>query len=225
MLNINKDIILVHHHLGLGDHFICNGLIRYILEIGNPKKLYLPTKHHNFSTVQKMYGDDKRVVCLPVSGEHEINGLPELKLDLMGIKVEKLRDDWDVSFYDSVQIPFSIRWTHFKINRDFAREEVLKKEIGVKNGEKFVIIHDSCSTGSLPIVSPTGVRIIKIDKITDCLLDWCGLIEEAEEVHCVDSSVVHLAQSLSVKTGVFHMNRTPEAHLFQLKPTWKKIRY
>jgi hypothetical protein len=69
--------IMVYHHLGLGDHFVCNGLVRAVLEQTKAKRLYLPTKENNMVTVQQMYSDDSRIVCLPVRTDNDVFSLPE----------------------------------------------------------------------------------------------------------------------------------------------------
>ena len=47
---------LIHHHMGLGDHIICNGLVRE-LRSSIKGKLTLACKQHNLPTVKDMYSD------------------------------------------------------------------------------------------------------------------------------------------------------------------------
>lgn len=222
-----KNEIVIYHHLGLGDHFVCNGLVRKIVDKDNPDFLYLPTKRNNFATVSQMYSDDRRIICLPVNDDRDVYFLPQLnngsKVYYVGF--EKCRHfDWDVSFYDSVNIPFECRWNRFSVNRNFDKEVEIKKILGLKQDEKFILVHDECSDQKFSLEITNNCRIVKVEKITDSLIDWCGVIEEAEEVHCVDSSVIHLAQSLNIKSGVYHDLRKSNA-FFQLKPSWKTVSY
>lgn len=219
--------ILVYHHLGLGDHFVCNGLVRTIAESDRPDFLYLPTKKHNFATVAQMYSDDRRIICLPVNIDEDVPSLPQLSVVSRSYRVgfEKCRhSEWDVSFYDSVNIPFDCRWNKCSFNRDHRREAEIKKAVGLQDGEKFILVHDECSNQKFSLSLPDSHRIVRISKISDCLIDWCGLMEEAEEVHCVDSSAIHLAQSLNIKSGIYHDLRKINA-FFQLKPSWKTVSY
>ncbi len=222
----HHDTIFVYHHLGLGDHFVCNGLIRYLLKHFSFKRLYLPTKSHNISTVHSMYSDDNRVLCLPVANDADVPSLIELTTNPRIIQVgfSKCRDDWDVSFYDSVGVDFSVRWEYFSVNRNLYSENTLKDSLGIKDGEPYSVVHDSGSVGHFPIRVNTNHKIIRIEKRTASLLDWCGVIEGAEEVHCVDSSVIHLAQCLKVKRGIFHNIRT-KSTLFKLKNEWEVVDY
>lgn len=220
------ELVFVYHHLGLGDHFVCNGLVRHILSVLSPLRLYLPTKQHNMTTVSSMYCDDRRVVCLPVRTDSDVPVLPELRLQpaIFQVGFSKCRDDWDVSFYDSVGISFDVRWSDFKINRNREAEETLQKSLGLNDGTPYIVVHDTGSIGEFPLRIPTNTKVVRIEKKTANLLDWCGVMENAQEVHCVDSSVVHLAQCLEIKHGVFHNIRT-QSTLFKLKEGWETIDY
>lgn len=51
----NVDQLILHHHLGLGDHFICNGLVHALRHQLRVKTLILPVKEHNLPTVRALY--------------------------------------------------------------------------------------------------------------------------------------------------------------------------
>ena len=59
--------LLLHHHLGLGDHFICNGLVNHLAE--QHDRLYLPSKRKNLGTVTSLYSEEPRVHVFPVDDE------------------------------------------------------------------------------------------------------------------------------------------------------------
>jgi hypothetical protein len=215
---------MVYHHLGLGDHFVCNGLVRAVLEQTKAKRLYLPTKENNMVTVQQMYSDDSRIVCLPVRTDNDVFSLPENSHTNGFIRAgfEKATNfEWDVSFYKSVNLPWEIRWSKFSCNRNRESEKVLESFLKISKGDKFVLVHDQGSFEQYPIEVATDLRIVKVMPYTRSMLDWCGLAEKAEEVHCTDSSFVHLAQCLNVRKGVFHNNRTKD-FTFSLHSSWKK---
>jgi hypothetical protein len=201
--------ILIYHHLGLGDHVVCNGLVRELVYRHHPDFAYVPVKHHNFDSVRRMYADSVRIVCVPVRDDHDAESLVSIlgcsKVFKAGF--EKCRRDWDVSFYDSVGIPFEKRWTEFKCDRDYSRERKLELIVNPSEGP-FILIHNTGSERSYPVVTRNDLPIIHIEPIVSgefngCLVDWCRLIEKAEEIHCVDSSAIHFCASLG-RPGVFH---------------------
>lgn len=217
--------VFVYHHLGLGDHFVCNGLVRAILEKEIPDFLYLPVKPHNIATVSQMYSDDIRVICIPVKNDGEVYSLPQLQVVSKFYKIgfDKCRkEDWDVSFYDSVSLPFEFRWSKWKCVRDHKKEQVLETHLGIN--EPYTLVHDTGSNGRHTLEIGNTNKIIKIEPLSESLLDWCGLIEKAEQVHCIDSSVIHLAQSIR-PTGVFHKIRVTHKQNFYLKAGWETKNY
>ncbi len=203
--------VFIYHHLGLGDHIICNGLVRELVVRENADIAYLPVKHHNMNSVTRMYGDDRRIACVPVAHDAEVPNLPQVATGICQtvyrVGFEKCRSDWDVSFYDSVGVPFEKRWTSFKCHRDVGREAKLESIVNPDN-EPFILVHDTTSTGRYAFETRKDVKVIRVvpidtaDGWNGCLIDWCGLIDKAVEVHCVDSSLIHLCASLG-RSGVF----------------------
>lgn len=215
--------IFIHHHLGLGDHFVCNGLVRTLLEREMPNFLYLPVKKQNIMTVSKMYSDDKRIICIPVENDQDVYQLPHIQNCLMyKIGFEKCRYDWDISFYDSVSLPIKFKWTKWKCNRDYEREKALEKRLGLT--EPYILVHDSGSNGKYDLEIEAKERIIRIEPLTECLLDWCGVIEKAKQIHCIDSSVIHLAQSIR-SNGTFHKIRKTGNQIFKIRDGWETKNY
>jgi hypothetical protein len=219
--------IMVYHHLGLGDHFLCNGLVRYFLETKRPDRLFLPVKRPNYGTVARMYADQPAIVPLAVETDLDVPKLPELAQCREAIQVGfgKSRMDFDVSFYDTNGVPFALRWDAFKVCRDSAREAALEALAGVTQGEKFVLVHNLSSNGRYDLEVRSPLRQIFVTPLTDSLLDWCSLAEKAEEVHCLDSAFIHLAQSLKVKCGFFHHVVKTMGRHFALRPGWNLVQY
>lgn len=220
--------IFVHHHLGLGDHIICNGLVRGMLQRESPDYLYLAVKKRNMGTVTGMFRDDRRIICLPVDSDAEAHSLPQKSFcsSVYRVGFERIAPNWDMSFYECVDLPFEYRWSHFRVCRDDKREKKLVEKLRVSDGERFILVHRQGSDKRYEIEVETVVRAIEVEPITDSLLDWCGLIERAEEVHCIDSSFIHLAQSLKVKSGFFHdIRKSVDQFRFALLPSWGIVHY
>ena len=60
------DKFLIYHHLGLGDHIICNGLVREICN-NSKNSFLLPAKKQNFQTVEFMFRDLKNLTVVSVN--------------------------------------------------------------------------------------------------------------------------------------------------------------
>ena len=75
----NRDLI-IHHHLGTGDHFICNGLVNYICSnieeeaekcLQSSPLVYLACKKRNLETVSYLYRENQIVIPIEI-GDNEL---------------------------------------------------------------------------------------------------------------------------------------------------------
>lgn len=60
----------IFHHLGLGDHIICNGLVRVFKEKYETLNVFCHPYH--LGSVEFMYRDDDKINAVPVGGVLEI---------------------------------------------------------------------------------------------------------------------------------------------------------
>ena len=58
-----------HAYLGIGDHFIYNGLIRKLSEVY--EEVILPIRKISRPTIERLYEGNQRVTILDVLGNHE----------------------------------------------------------------------------------------------------------------------------------------------------------
>ena len=60
----------IHHHLGLGDHLDCNGMIRYIQKkVG--KKVCVFSKSNYYSMIEYMYRDTEDIEVIKIGKDDE----------------------------------------------------------------------------------------------------------------------------------------------------------
>lgn len=198
------------HHLGMGDHIICNGLVREVIKKCNI--LFFPVKEHNLQNVKYMFSDLEDINFITVKDDYEmIKTFDKYKNLATPIKLgcfEKPNfilagETFCEAFYRQAAIPFKDRWDKFYIPRN------LEKEIAIKNTiqEKYIFVHDDFSRNlkiedkflnSYKIYRPQH----KLGAISDfTLFDYRKLIEESEEIHCMDSSFAAMIDHMpEVKT-------------------------
>lgn len=229
--------IVIHHHFGLGDHIVCNGLVRELIARETPDRAFLTVASRNFDTVSWMFSDEPRLsfISLPIRGnpsyDHSwLKNIPELSNSVFFIiGYENTRKDWDVGFYDSVNIPFEKRWTSFKMPRDKHRESYLENYLKITDEEPFILVQDYDSVKKRDYKVNTDKRIIYLrqyqlaDGSYTRLTDWCGVIEKAKEVHAL-SSLVHLTTSMGI-SGTFHdyCRDSCWGAYFSLPADWKTV--
>jgi hypothetical protein len=202
--------LVLHHHLGMGDHIICNGMVRSLLN--NAKfytDVYVFAKERNAKRVVRMFDDDSRIHVLSIpSNQNEIDYVNAFvsqnhimnfmrcgfgavdNLQLMGVA-----KDFDEALYLSAGIPYEKRWSEFRIRRDPVEEGRVYRKLN-PTGEAFMFVHDDPSRGiSFTPSNPNGLKIIKNDPTED-IFDMCLLLEKATEIHCMESSFRCLIEHL-----------------------------
>ena len=220
-------MIYLYHHLGLGDHIICNGLVRTLAENMNVKLL---CKSSNYNNVFSMYKDQETIDVVPVSSDEEAATICSKNTCLRsGSAVGgRIYSDahWDEGFYKDLDIPFDNSWTKFYCYRDEEKEGLAFNEL--TENKKYIFVH-STDSKQIDRVDWTKIRtdykIVKPHK-DHSLLDHCKIIEQAEEIHCINSAFIHLVDRLNINTKklFYHRNFKPNMHsTFTLQKNWKII--
>jgi hypothetical protein len=204
-------MISIHHHLGLGDHIICNGLVREIYKKHPSIKLFC--KKENAESVSFMYKDLPFLKISEVSSDEDVSKedfILKIGFDISFLYINFTNYTWDESFYKQCNIDFSKRWTSFYFERDPLREKEFFKKLNPQN-EPFALIHSSGSD-KIERVDETKInknlKQIKIKKeYSNNIFDYSSLIDQAEEIHCIDSAFKHLVDSFSLSKNLFYHDK------------------
>ena len=191
----------IYHHLGLGDHIICNGLVRHYKEIHGQVSVFC--KCSNYETIKYMYRDDENIRVLGLADDSAINNwINANSLENYVIKVgfENLykcdAKTFDVGFYESSKIPFLVRFTDYHIDRDLELEKKIIDDLN-PNREKYIFTHnvdnDRIKSNFKIIDNPPNYNIFNL----------ISLIENAEEVHVMESSIKNLINSYKMSKPKF----------------------
>jgi len=221
------DNCYIYHHLGLGDHLICNGLVRYLIKSLDLKQITLVVKRPNLSNIMRMFKDRPAYInFLTVDRDSDfIDFYNQNKAPLFKVGFEKCRSaDFDKSFYDSVYVPFEERWNSWYIQRDDEQENKLFEELKI-DGD-YIFVHDQSSVGKYNLKIDSDLRQIRPDKLKceTSIFDWIKVIENAKEVHAISSSFVHLINSLKLNNSLyFHNIKHSDGMFFCLSSQWKVI--
>ena len=123
----------IYHHLGLGDHLVCNGLVRE-LQKRLKTDVHVVVKRQNQNNVGRMYEDSNRIKLFPVDGDRQfldfINSQPSCRLIKIGFE-KCIANKFDQSFYESANIPFEKRWTSWYLQRDPEQEQKILNELNI----------------------------------------------------------------------------------------------
>lgn len=214
---------ILYHHLGLGDHFVCNGLVHKVSE--SYDTIYLPCKSHNYETVEYLYSESPKIKVFKVDaneyGEVDMfSTIMHLPILLIGFHHHNPLN-WDKSFYDQIGLDFSERYNSFSLPKKYPDNliEPLDKD--------YILVHDQASIGKLNLNLETDLEIVRIEKgISNNLFSYIEVIRKAKEIHCINSSVFHLIDSLSCITDklYYHDVRPSDGSNFKVSDKWKIIK-
>jgi len=212
----------VLHHLGLGDHISCNAIVRIITKKYSNYKINVFCKKKYFKLISFMYRDDNRIKAYPIKTknnlDHEYFERAQYlikkrkngdKFLIIGFdNFEKIYQknykksnpiSYDMLFYKQLNINYNKRFKDCFWKRDTVEENRVYQKLVKK--KKYAFVHDEPSKGyaiDSKFVS-RDLEIIKNDN-TENLFHMAKVIENAEEIHLMESSLRNMSESLNIKT-------------------------
>jgi hypothetical protein len=220
-----KKKALVYSHLGLGDMFWMNGAVRYLATAYD--EVLVVCKNRNAKNATEMYADDPSIKLLLIEDDNEMYPWPQKSnyFSEQGYRVyscgqHALRPDraiYDLpnSFYDDMAIPLEVRTQYFHVPRT-VEAATLRARFG---SIPYIVVHEESSVQKLPIAeqllkggekrlildlnknpyTPTHGWWAAAEKVAGLpLLSYTELIEGAEEIHMIESSIYCLATHLDL---------------------------
>jgi hypothetical protein len=194
--------IFIYNHLGLGDHIILNALIRNIVVINSDVCYSLFVKFRNFESVKFMFSDLPNLTFCVVNNDLEVleilRDVPRNRIHKIGF--DGVTNDFDICFYKQFNFGFENRFNSSILNRNTFVENNLYEKLNLEAGN-YIFIHDDISRGL--IIDETKFsnynKIIIIRPfLTSTIFDWCKVLENALEIHCICSSFKALVDSLQL---------------------------
>lgn len=192
-------LALFRTHSGLGDHLVCNALVRIYAE--RYDRLYLPVKNPNIESVQWMYRDDPKIIVVPCQYDDAIEHAvahykQELGCEYIGVGYhgdgysELLKTHpFDDAFYLQHGIEPDVRWEEFKVDLNYL------PYAPSPDLENYAFVYSKGSDGN--ICMPDTKLPMRTATVTRNIFDHVPLIEHAAEIHCVPSSFYHLVDLLT----------------------------
>ena len=235
--------VFLLHQMGLGEFFLCNGLVNYISLFYD--KLYLPMPSNiSKSTVECLYSESSRVkpvqygtdvVCM-LDQYFECLTIPQLVVDCWYHKPPN--SIWYKWYYEQFDIPYNYRYEYFSLPKNIPNADMVYDSVVPKN-KKYRVVHNSHSgIGGYPLElnsfqnDSNKLETIFLDPtITDNLLDWIKIFKNAEEIHVTPSSAFCLVDSIRdlVTPNIFfhdmRLTNTPIHYDDLIKNKWKIINY
>lgn len=218
--------LIIYHHLGLGDHIICNGLVRELSK--DYDKTFLFCKPQNAESVADMYSDLnlELIIGNDDTARDFIVANPEKKYATVGFNGLNNIEPFDYQFYKLVGLNFEKRWDGFFVPTSKKEDELYKKLSSIFEVDGFcggyALCHDDdrYEMDFDKIKIPLAISVQKLDGFS--LPNWRKVIENAAEVHVIDSSVMFLVDSLPENGQKLFVHRYARENPFWQLPTLKR---
>jgi len=229
---------LVYTHLGLGDMFLINGAVNYLTTLYNEVHLVCKKQNKdvmedmysdNPSVKLLIMNGEQDMAPWPSKAQSYINEGFDIKSGgEFSMKLLKKIYDYPNSYYDDMNIDRSVRKSYFHV----PRRPQSKKLFKAFKGRPYIVVHQQYSNGEIPIVykllkegetrliinlnknvvdlakDPEGHAIAESYVNRKLFTDYVDLLENAEELHLLDSSIycftIHLDLS-KVKRKVSYL--------------------
>lgn len=204
----------IYHHLGLGDHIICNGMIRYFCKKYDNVVIFCKTNYYD--NVSYMYRDLNNLEIFNFSDDVEvvqfINGNFNVKNNLIKPGFENLdscldRMTFDEAFYHLAGLDFQIRFDEFYFERDLEREDEVCKTLN-PDDEKYIFVLDDPNRGyNINMSKVTDeYKVIRNDYQFE-IFDYIKLLENAEEIHMMQTGFLDMVNSYKMdKPKIYRHN-------------------
>jgi len=232
---IKADKFLAYTHLGLGDHIVCNGLLNYFSESFD--KIYLPVKSRDINNINYLYKDNQKIEVFKIEHSSEVEDINSFakKNNLITLKVgfKKRKPPFNLSFYDQFGLPYSYSISKFRVPRDIKKEKNLYQHLKdvYKVKDRYQVVHNQSSYGKVSLQVNNELPTIFIEKETDLYKNiflYSKVIKNATEIHCLDSSFLHLVERVETDAELIFHNikkdgqRGADVHLVK---NWKIVNY
>jgi len=219
------DQFVLHHHLGLGDSIVCNGLVNYLSKEYN--KIYLPVKGSIFSTIDYLYSENEKVKLFEISNENREEDIYKFAVDkkikILRVGYSNVKDvPFNLAFYKQLNMPYRYTYKYFSlpdgINKEIQLKDHLVKFYKV-DSSNYSIVHNEYQWpgGTFELDKLDKKNTIYVTKESDIfknILLYRKLIEDAKSIHCINGSFLHLVERVNTKAKLYyHHVRKNKLHL------------
>lgn len=113
---------------------------------------------------------------------------------------ENIVDTWKNTFlefdkikYNNCDVDIHYKWKNFKYTRNIVKETELKNKYKIDFTKPYAFVHLSSSIKKHFLYNLPEMQIIEPNRnFTNNIFDYLGIIENANQVHCIDSSYLNL---------------------------------
>ncbi len=236
---VKDDSLIIFPHLGLGDQIINKGAINVVSK--NFKKIYLVSWRKFQNSMDYLYADLENVEMLYIEPKNNEVGFDNyflsvtkyadsknLKVLKLGYEHKKKGIPFYEAFYRQIKVDYQNSYSHFKVLRDKSSEKKLNDHIFKYfnvSPENYKLVHKEHSSGkkSLRVSDENTIYVNKESDPFNNLFLYIDLINNAKEIHCLNSSFCHLVDRVESKGNLFYHDLVGSK--LNLNKNWQTVDY
>lgn len=209
-------------HLGMGDHLVTHGLVR---ALAKDRPIVVLCKQHNLVSCQFMWRDETNIRVIGNKDTQEAVAFARIlagaEIDVIRNGLHKLDDTfdilcWDREFYRHAGVLFEQSWNGFKVDRD------LSQEVTTLPARDYAFVHDDPARGYHIDESRIDKKLVRLRPYRHAnqnIFTWCEAIEQATEIHCMESCFAILADRIPTTASRLCVHAYARK---SIAPTYKK---
>jgi len=204
----------------LGDAFMLSGMVHYYGDRCN--ELHVPVMDGYYETLSTLYQDYPNIRIISDNSynhddeayikKHNLGRIMRIEYLRWPIRNYGVVPMWDLQLYSNFELSFGLRYSNFRLPKHIAGSDELYDQLS--GSEPYILVH-RCTADhrqGLPINVPAfrelnGLPPIKIIEIregmTNNMMHYVKLIQNAQEIHVVPSSFHCLVDSIDTKARLF----------------------
>ena len=227
----------------MGDHILCNGLYRDIKS--RSRFLFIPVKNSYRKQVKRMLEDTSGILVLPLAENYYwrwmrlyqlfalLTGIRLISIGSFGSNFFRAGERFDANFYFQAKVDFQRRWSAKPaVNEE--TESSLFRELNCDE-QPYIFLHEDVRRGytiDRDLIGNTYKVIEPDTKLAKryTIFDYKKVIENAVEIHCIESSFAAFVESLVLPEIPKYAHRYARGHAaydfrheFTYKANWKVL--
>ena len=223
--------------MSLGDSFVTTGIANYYGD--RCIKLHYPAKPQYFKTLKTLFQDHPSITVIPIDGidmeneyvsHNRLSRIMRTGFEVHNINNFKIVPMWDMQLYANYGLSFDLRYTNFRLPKHIEGSEKLYQDLS--QDEPYILVHryTGDSAEGIPINVPqfreinklAPIKIIEIQEgITDNMMQYVKLIQNAQEIHVVPSSFHCLVDGVDTSAKLFFHDVREKTSMF-INQSWNK---
>ena len=230
--------------MSLGDAIVCSPIVHRFAQ--NTNLLILPSQRKFYDTLKCLYQDTPNIVVQEFDNpdgerayieKNDLIRIESAEVHASQVYIPNLNNyvtamvNWDRQIYEYYDIPYSVRYREFKFPKQVIGSGSLSDKL-VNGKEDYVLFNQR--TGAHP--NGVGIDLVRFrkangmppykiveidDSITSNMCQYIELIENAKEIHTVNTSFFWLVDSLFNRTNarLFYHDRRADS-VAQINSRW-----